>query len=169
MRRWGDGERFLRRIADIRAADEQATFRSSFILGYPGETERDHDRLLQFLAEAQLDWAGFFPFSNEVGTHAADLPEQVAPELALERLRECAELQDAITAARRDLLIGQERQVLVDAPGHGRTIHEAPEIDGIVRLPLNTVAGQLLDVLITAAEGPDLHAVRVAETAGAPR
>ena len=63
MRRWGDGERFLRRIEDIRAADAHATFRSSFILGYPGETERDHDLLLEFLEAAQLDWAGFFPFS----------------------------------------------------------------------------------------------------------
>ncbi|HVB92351.1 MAG TPA: MiaB/RimO family radical SAM methylthiotransferase [Acidimicrobiales bacterium] len=160
MRRWGDGERFLRRIADIRANDGNATFRSSFILGYPGETERDHDLLLEFLAEAQLDWAGFFTFSNEVGTHAADLPDQVPPELALERLRECTELQDGITAARRDLLIGQTRTVLVDAPGRGRTVHEAPEIDGIVLLPRDTVPGELLDVLITAAEGPDLTAVR---------
>jgi ribosomal protein S12 methylthiotransferase len=160
MRRWGDGERFLRRIADIRAADDRATFRSSFILGYPGETERDHDRLLEFLAEAQLDWAGFFPFSNEAGTHAADLPDQIPAALALERLRECAELQDAITAARRDLLVGERRQVLVDAPGRGRTVHEAPEIDGIVHLPDDTVAGELLDVVVTAAVGPDLYAVR---------
>jgi ribosomal protein S12 methylthiotransferase len=161
MRRWGDGDRFLRRIADIRSLDDHATFRSSFILGYPGETERDHDRLLEFLAAAQLDWAGFFPFSNEVGTHAAGLPDQVPAELALERLRECAELQDGITAARRDLLIGQVRQVLVDRPGRGRTVHEAPEIDGIVHLPADTVAGELLNVLVTAAEGPDLYAVRV--------
>jgi ribosomal protein S12 methylthiotransferase len=160
MRRWGDGERFLRRIADIRAADARATFRSSFILGYPGETERDHDRLLDFLAEAQLDWAGFFPFSNEAGTHAADLPDQVPAALALERLRECAELQDGITAARRDLLVGERRQVLVDAPGRGRTVHEAPEIDGIVHLPDDAVAGELLDVVVTAAVGPDLYAVR---------
>ena len=160
MRRWGDGERFLGRIADIRAAAPQATFRSSFILGYPGETERDHDRLLEFLATAQLDWAGFFPFSNEVGTHAADLPDQVPAALALERLRECAEIQDAITAARRDLLVGEQRQVLVDAPGVGRTVHEAPEIDGIVHLPHDTVAGELLTVEVTAATGPDLHAVR---------
>jgi ribosomal protein S12 methylthiotransferase len=164
MRRWGDGERFLRRIADIRTLDDRATFRSSFILGYPGETERDHDLLLQFLAEAQLDWAGFFPFSREVGTHAADLPDQVPAELALERLRECAELQDGITAARRDLLVGQRRQVLVDAPGVGRTVHEAPEIDGIVHLPADTVAGELLEVEIVAAEGPDLHAARVTTT-----
>jgi ribosomal protein S12 methylthiotransferase len=160
MRRWGDGERFLRRIADIRAADDRATFRSSFILGYPGETERDHDRLLEFLAEAQLDWAGFFPFSNEAGTHAADLPDQIPAALALERLRECAELQDGITAARRDLLVGERRQVLVDAPGRGRTVHEAPEIDGIVHLPDDTVPGELLNVVVTAAVGPDLYAVR---------
>jgi ribosomal protein S12 methylthiotransferase len=160
MRRWGDGERFLRRIADIRAADAQATFRSSFILGYPGETERDHDRLLEFLSSAQLDWAGFFPFSNEAGTHAADLPDQVPAALALERLRECAELQDGITAARRDLLVGSRREVLVDAPGRGRTVHEAPEIDGIVHLPDDTVAGELIDVLITAAVGPDLYGER---------
>jgi ribosomal protein S12 methylthiotransferase len=159
MRRWGDGERFLGRIADIRAADPAATFRSSFILGYPGETERDHDLLLEFLEAAQLDWAGFFPFSREDGTHAAGLEEQVPVELALERLRECAELQDAITAAKRDELIGATRQVLVDAPGQGRTVHEAPEIDGIVYLPTDLPVGSLVDVTITGAEGPDLYAV----------
>ncbi len=159
MRRWGDGDRFLARIAAIRAADAKATFRSSFILGYPGETERDPDRLLDFLEQAQLDWAGFFPFSKEVGTHAATLPDQVPPHLALERLRECAELQDAITAARRDRMVGEWRKVLVDAPGQGRTVHEAPEIDGIVHLPGDTVAGDLLTVELTAAAGPDLYAV----------
>jgi ribosomal protein S12 methylthiotransferase len=172
MRRWGDGERFLRRIADIRAAEPAATFRSSFILGYPGETERDHDLLLDFLAAAQLDWAGFFTFSNEDGTHAAGLPDQVPPELALERLRECAELQDAITAARRDALVGQTRQVLVDAPGRGRTVHEAPEIDGVVYVPDDLAVGDLVDVALIASEGPDLHAVPVgalaAASAGAP-
>ncbi len=140
MRRWGDGERFLRRIADIRAADPDATFRSSFILGYPGETERDHDLLLEFLDAAQLDWAGFFPFSHEDGTHAAGLDDQVPAELALERLRECAELQDAITAAKRDALIGATRQVLVDAPGRGRTVHEAPG-DRRHRVPADGLRG----------------------------
>ncbi len=172
MRRWGDGERFVRRIADIRAASPDATFRSSFILGYPGETERDHDLLLEFLAEAQLDWAGFFTFSNEDGTHAAGLPDQVPPELALDRLRECAELQDAITAAKRDALVGQVRRVLVDAPGRGRTVHEAPEIDGIVYVPDDLAVGDLVDVALVASEGPDLHAApvdaRTAVSAGAP-
>jgi ribosomal protein S12 methylthiotransferase len=161
MRRWGDGERFLRRIGDIRAAEPAATFRSSFILGYPGETERDHDLLLEFLAEAQLDWAGFFTNSLEDGTHAAGLPDQVPSELALERLRECAELQDAITAAKRDALVGQTRRVLVDAPGRGRTVHEAPEIDGIVHVPDDLVVGDLVDLALVGAEGPDLHAASV--------
>jgi ribosomal protein S12 methylthiotransferase len=167
MRRWGDGERFLRRIGDIRAAEPDATFRSSFILGYPGETERDHDLLLEFLAAAQLDWAGFFPYSREDGTHAADLDSQVPSELALERLRECAELQDAITAAKRDALIGLTREVLVDAPGQGRTVHEAPEIDGIVHVPDDLAVGSLVDVTITGAEGPDLYA-RTADRSPVP-
>jgi ribosomal protein S12 methylthiotransferase len=168
MRRWGDGDRFLRRIDDIRAADPHATFRSSFILGYPGETERDHDLLLEFLAAAQLDWAGFFPYSPEEGTYAAGLETQVPAGLALERLRECAEVQDAITAAMRDALIGATRQVLVDAPGQGRTVHEAPEIDGIVNLPMDLAVGSLVDVIITGAEGPDLHAVPVADRSPVP-
>ncbi len=164
MRRWGDGERFLRRIEDIRAADASATFRSSFILGYPGETERDHDLLLQFLEAAQLDWAGFFSFSSEEGTHAAGLADQVPPELALERLRECSELQDAITAAKRDQLVGECRTVLVDAPGEGRTVHEAPEIDGIVHVPATLQVGSLVDVHIVGAEGPDLSAVPTSDS-----
>ncbi|MGH9090127.1 MAG: MiaB/RimO family radical SAM methylthiotransferase [Acidimicrobiales bacterium] len=162
MRRWGDGERFLRRIEEIRAAEPAATFRSSFILGYPGETESDHDLLLAFLRAARLDWAGFFPFSPEEGTHAVGLDAQVPPALAMERLRECAELQDGITAARRDLLVGEVRQVLVDAPGVARTVHEAPEIDGIVQVPGWLPAGDLVDVVITGSLGTDLVAEPVA-------
>ena len=163
MRRWGDGERFLRRIEEIRAAEPAATFRSSFILGYPGETESDHDMLLAFLRAARLDWAGFFPFSPEEGTHAVGLDAPVPPPLAMERLRECAELQDSVTAARRDLLVGEVRQVLVDAPGVARTVHEAPEIDGIVQVPAWLRAGDLVDVVITGSLGTDLVAEPVPE------
>jgi ribosomal protein S12 methylthiotransferase len=159
MRRWGAGERFLDRISWIRRLDAQATFRSSFILGYPGETEEDHDRLLGFLESAQLDWAGFFLFSPEEGTHAVTLADQVPKGLALERLQECSELQDAITANRRDQLVGQRRTVLVDTPGIGRTIHEAPEIDGVVRVPESLAPGTLIELLISASLGTDLEAV----------
>src|ERR1700740_1353467 len=80
MRRWGDGQRFLARIAAIRRAHPDAAFRSSFIVGYPGESEEDHDQLLAFLGEAELDWAGFFPSSLEDGTYASGLSEQVPAE-----------------------------------------------------------------------------------------
>src|SRR5579884_3716672 len=75
MRRWGDGARFEARIDDIRNRYPEAAFRSSFIVGYPGETEDDHDQLLAFLSRARLEWAGFFPFSSEEGTYAATLPD----------------------------------------------------------------------------------------------
>ncbi len=77
MRRWGDGERFLRRIADIRAREPEAAFRSNFIVGYPGETENDHDALLDFVEQAQLDWCGFFAYSPEAGTYAMELDGEV--------------------------------------------------------------------------------------------
>jgi len=163
MRRSGESRRFLRRIEQIRRRAPEATFRSSFILGYPGETERDHDELLSFLRDAELDWAGFFPFSAEDGTVAASLPDQVPAELALERLRECSELQDAVTARRRDALVGTRCQVLVDEPGVGRTVHEAPEIDGVVRVDRSLPVGRLVDVVVTRSLGTDL----VAEVVGA--
>jgi tRNA A37 methylthiotransferase MiaB len=101
MRRWGDGSRFLARIDAIRARQPEAAFRSSFIVGYPGETESDHDELLRFLEDAQLDWAGFFSFSREEGTYAAGRADQVDPTLVAERMLECGELQDGVTAGRR--------------------------------------------------------------------
>ena len=158
MRRWGEGDRFLGRIRSIRSAEPTAAFRSSFIVGYPGETEADHDHLLEWLEAAQLDWVGFFPFSNEAGTYASGLVDQVPEALVAERLRECTELQDGITAARRDRLSGATVEVLVDAPGEGRTYREAPEIDGIVNLPADLAVGSFAEVLITGADGPDLFA-----------
>jgi ribosomal protein S12 methylthiotransferase len=158
MRRWGDGARFLERIATIRSRYPDAAFRSSFIVGYPGETEDDHDQLLSFVEEAQLDWAGFFAFSPEDGTYALELDGQVDPSLVSERLRELSELQDGITAARRDALVGSRYNVLVDAPGVARGHREAPEIDGIVMVPASLEVGSFATVTITGAAGPDLEA-----------
>lgn len=164
MRRWGEGERFLERIRSIRASEPAAAFRSSFIVGYPGETEADHDRLLEWIGDAQLDWVGFFPFSNERGTFASELPDQVPAELVAERLDECTALQDGITASRREQLIGTTVEVLVDAPGEGRSYREAPEIDGIVAVPLEVAVGSFVDVVVTGADGPDLIAGPVDDT-----
>ena len=158
MRRWGDGERFLKRIEDIRALSPQAAFRSNFIVGYPGETEEDHDQLLRFVEEAQLDWCGFFTFSPEEGTHAMTQPDHVDQSLMNERIAELREMQDAITASRRDDLIGETVNVLIDEMGIGRTHREAPSIDGVVHVSDTLEVGKFYDVTIADAMGPDLVA-----------
>jgi ribosomal protein S12 methylthiotransferase len=160
MRRWGDGDRFLRRIEDIRRREASASFRSNFIVGYPGETEEDHDQLLSFVREARLDWCGFFAYSREEGTYAYDLDGTVPEGLVRERLAELTELQDAITAQSRDQLIGHDIEVLVDRPGVGRSFREAPEIDGEVHLPKDLTPGTFHVVRVVGAVGPDLSAER---------
>ncbi|MEX2294634.1 MAG: 30S ribosomal protein S12 methylthiotransferase RimO [Acidimicrobiales bacterium] len=158
MRRWGDGEKFLRRIADIRSRAPESAFRSNFIVGYPGETEDDHDLLLRFVDEVRLDWCGFFAYSREEGTYATELDGEVDRALMLDRLAELREMQDGITAARRDDLVGEVVDVLVDAPGVARSHREAPEIDGIVTVPVELAVGSIVTVRITGAEGPDSFA-----------
>lgn len=155
MRRWGDGQRFLNRIADIREREPQAAFRSNFIVGYPGETEADHDELLRFVEEAQLDWCGFFAYSPEDGTYAMQLDGAVDTGLMNERLAELRELQDDITAARSDDTIGAVVRVLVDEPGVARSTREAPEIDGIVEVPDHLAVGEFHEVRVVSAMGPD--------------
>src|SRR5262249_8574346 len=140
MKRWGSGDRFLTILDRIRRDEPAAVFRSSFIVGFPGETEADHDQLLQFLTAAELDWAGFFAFSREDGTAAATLDGAVDDDLVSERLRECADAQDPITGMHRAALVGAELAVTIDEVDDnsgeplGRTYREAPEIDGVVRL-----------------------------------
>ena len=159
MRRWGDKDRFLERIERIRSLEPNATFRSNFIVGYPGETEEDHDQLLDFVREAQLDWCGFFSFSPEDGTHALTLPDHVEESLMHERLSELREMQDNITAERRDALLGETIQVLVDEPGIARSFREAPEIDGVVQVPDTLEVGRFHTVVVEQVFGPDLIAV----------
>lgn len=158
MRRWGNGEKFLRRITDIRAREPEAAFRSNFIVGYPGETEDDHDELLRFVEEAEVDWCGFFAYSPESGTYAADLDGQVDEELVSERLAELRELQDGITARKRDELLGSRVEVLVDTPGTARSHREAPEIDGVIGVPDHLAPGTFSTLTVTGALGPDLEA-----------
>ena len=159
MKRWGDGPRFLERIARIRTLSPDAAFRSNFIVGYPGETEEDHDQLLAFVRNAQLDWCGFFAFSPEDGTHALTLPNRVEESLMNERLAELRELQDNISAERRDLLLGETIEVLVDEPGIARSFREAPEIDGVVQVPEHLEVGRFHTVVVEQVFGPDLIAV----------
>ncbi|NIR40584.1 MAG: 30S ribosomal protein S12 methylthiotransferase RimO, partial [Actinobacteria bacterium] len=116
----------------IRRADPEAALRSSFIVGFPGETDDDVDELAEFLEDAGLDWAGFFPYSAEEGTPAASLPEQVPADVAAERLRSLQTIQEEVTADRNAAMVGRQIEVVVDQVEDGtavaRSYREAPEI-----------------------------------------
>ncbi len=161
MRRFGSGEIFLQRIADIRAKEPSAVFRSNFIVGYPGETEADHQELMEFIELAQLNWAAFFLYSEEDGTYAKMLGDKVPTFLASQRRAELQSLQLDITEAKRDKLVGTTQKVLVDAAGEARSFMEAPEIDGIIHIPQphkeSYKTGDFLEVKITGVSGCDLH------------
>ena len=158
MKRWGDAERFRDLISEIRRNSPSAVFRSNFIVGYPGETEEDQDQLIDFIKEMQLDWCGFFSFSDEEGTYASGLEGKIDRSLIIERLKELSYLQDEITSSKRDALIGERISVLVDSHGVGRTYREAPEIDGVVSVPDSCQVGEFTDLIVKGSLGPDLEA-----------
>lgn len=158
MKRWGDAERFRDLISEIRRNSPNAVFRSNFIVGYPGETEEDQDQLIDFIKEMQLDWCGFFAFSDEEDTYASGLEGKIDRSLIIERLKELSYLQDEITSSKRDALIGERISVLVDSHGVGRTYREAPEIDGVVSVPDSCQVGEFTDLIVKGSLGPDLEA-----------
>jgi ribosomal protein S12 methylthiotransferase len=159
MRRPGSGERHLELIAAIRSAAPHAALRSSFIVGFPGETDENVETLAGFLEQAGLDWAGFFPYSPEPGTPAELLPGRVDPDLVLERLRYLQRTQDALTERANHAQLGRIHDVLIDQVEDGvpvgRTYREAPEIEGVVTLDGGR-AGEWVTVRITGAYGLDL-------------
>ena len=172
-----DGGRFTELIDGIRSREPDAAFRSSFIVGFPGESEDDHEALLALIQEVELDWAGFFPFSKEDGTAAASMPGDVPSELAAERLRELSEVQDRISImARRDALVRRTVDVLVDEVREeaglvvGRTHREAPEIDGVVSVngAAGVHPGAVVSATVTGSIGPDLEATLVSPSADVP-
>lgn len=165
MSRPGNGTRYLELIANIRTAAPEAALRSSFIVGFPGETEGDVETLAEFLEEAQLDWAGFFPYSAEDGTPAADLAGRIDPERATERLRYLQAIQEDLTGRANAAQVGRTHEVLIDQVEDGvpvgRTYREAPEIDGMVTLDRGQ-PGEWVQAEITASYGVDLAAEVVA-------
>ena len=158
MRRPGDGESHLGLIERIRRVAPEAALRSSFIVGFPGESEDDVAGLAAFLEAARLDWAGFFPFSPEEGTPAADLPGKVPAAEAAERVRRLEGLQERITAERNAAQVGRVVEVLVDLVEDGtpvgRSYREAPEIDGMILLDRGR-AGEWVQARITGSYGSD--------------
>lgn len=164
MKRPASSENNLARIKAWREVCPDITIRSTFITGFPGETEEDFNMLLDFLQEAQLDRVGCFAYSAVDGAAANQLPDQVPEELKQERLARFMELQESISAEKLNQKIGRIEMVLVDEVNGdqaiGRTSADAPEIDGVVYLANaeGLQVGDLVEVEITDADGHDLWA-----------
>lgn len=162
MKRPGNTEKHLALIETIRRLNPQAALRSSFIVGFPGETDTHTETLADFLEAARLDWAGFFPYSAEPGTPAATMDKQVLRETAMERLRYLTDIQTEITTEANQAWIGESDVVLVDQVEDGvpvaRSYRHAPEIDGVVSLDRGE-PGDWLTVEFTGVYGPDMEAV----------
>jgi ribosomal protein S12 methylthiotransferase len=178
MNRPGDGEAYLQFLEKLRRACPEVSARSTFITGFPGETESDFETLLQFVEAAQLDWVGVFTYSPEEGSPAAAMPDPVPKRVALARRRELMRRQREISAARRRRWIGRTMEVLVEqAPpdgrrGIGRSQGQAPEIDGIVRLTRRAgaaplVPGQFVSAHVSGSTAYDLDAAVVDRLSGA--
>ncbi|MEX1004447.1 MAG: 30S ribosomal protein S12 methylthiotransferase RimO [Acidimicrobiia bacterium] len=165
MRRPGSGDRYRDLIDQIRAADAGATLRSSFIVGFPGETDDDVEELAEFLEDVRLDWAGFFPYSAEEGTPAAELESRVDRSDIEDRLRYLNGIQEEITSEINGGRVGEVVRVLVDQVEDdfpvGRTAWQAPEIDGVIVLDEGT-PGEWVTAEITSTVGTDLEAKVVA-------
>jgi ribosomal protein S12 methylthiotransferase len=169
MRRFGDGDRFLQLIDQIRALAPDAGIRSNFIVGFPGETEADVAELQDFLAAARLDAVGVFGYSDEDGTEAAALPDQLPEDEIAARVEELASLADELMAERAAARIGCRADVLIDevlpdGSYLGRAEHQAPEVDGAteVRSERPLAVGDLIEAVVTGSDGVDLHAAAVA-------
>jgi ribosomal protein S12 methylthiotransferase len=156
MKRPASAEKVLERIRAWRAVCPELTIRSTFIAGFPGETEAEFSQLLEFLEEAKLDRVGCFAYSPVEGAAANDLPDAVPEEIREQRRARFMAVQEKISARKLKAKIGKAVEVLVDEPGIGRSKADAPEIDGVVRFKGGR-AGELAQVLIDRADAHDLY------------
>ena len=165
MKRPANAENTIKRIQSWREVCPDITLRSTFIVGFPGETEDDFEQLLDFLDEAQLDRVGCFAYSAVDGATANELPNPVAEELKQHRLERFMQKQAVISANKLQQRVGQSLQVIVDGiseDGHAlaRSKAEAPEVDGwvIIKNQDKLVSGEFVNVKVTEADEHDLWA-----------
>jgi ribosomal protein S12 methylthiotransferase len=156
MKRPASAEKVLQRLKGWRDICPDLTVRSTFIVGFPGETEAEFEELLSFLEEAQLDRVGCFEYSPVDGAAANQLPDAVPVALKKERHGRFMKAQERISANRLQRKIGKTIPVIVDEPGIGRSMADAPEIDGVVHFK-GGIAGEFRAVLIDRASAHDLH------------
>ena len=173
MKRPASGEKNIERVAAWRAICPDLTIRSTFIVGFPGETEAEFEHLLEFLQAAQLDRVGCFTYSPVDGAAANALANPVPEEIKLERLDRFMRLQETISEARLRRWVGRRVRVLIDSVDAdegqliGRTTADAPDIDGVVRIspdpnsrhPIPAAIGEFAMVDIVDSDAHDLHAI----------
>ncbi len=161
MRRFGDSEKFLHLISQIRALSPEAGIRSNFIVGFPGETQADFDDLANFIGAAKLDAIGIFGYSDEDNTEALDLSDKVDEDLIKSRVESLSSLADEMVSMRAAARIGENVRVLIEDSElqEGRAAHQGPEVDGTTSfIDTNFEVGQYIDAVIIDSMGADLVA-----------
>jgi len=168
MGRPADVQRTRDFVAALRDAVPDIAIRTTFIVGFPGETEEEFSALLDFLSEMSFDHVGVFPYSRERGTRAASLPNQVSQRTKERRYRVAMERQQAVSLERNRTLVGRVLPVLIEGVGDdmvvGRSYRDAPEVDGLVFLRGKASVGDMVSARITRALEYDL----LGEDGGAP-
>ncbi|HUW87593.1 MAG TPA: 30S ribosomal protein S12 methylthiotransferase RimO [Candidatus Paceibacterota bacterium] len=162
MRRFGDSEKFLHLIAQIRALAPEAGIRSNFIVGFPGETEEDYQELVSFISRARLDAVGIFGYSDEDNTEALDLAEKIDGDMIHDRVENLSTLADNLVSERASERIGEEVLVLIEDAElqEGRAAHQGPEVDGTTSFIGTSFAiGEYISGRVVDSVGADLIAV----------
>ena len=162
MRRFGDGEKFLHLISQIRALSPEAGIRSNFIVGFPGESDSQYTDLVEFLSQAQLDAIGVFGYSDEDKTEGISLANKVSPEVIGERVAELSTLVDELITQRAEARIGQMVTVLIEDEDEqeGRADHQGPDVDGstFVKSRNKYRVGEYVQAVVSDVMGVDLIA-----------
>ena len=162
MRRFGDGEKFLHLISQIRALSPEAGIRSNFIVGFPGESDSQYTDLVEFLSQAQLDAIGVFGYSDEDKTEGMSLVNKVSPEVIGERVAELSTLVDELITQRAEARIGQMVTVLIEDEDEqeGRADHQGPDVDGstFVKSRNKYRVGEYVQAVVSDVMGVDLIA-----------
>ena len=161
MRRFGDSEKFLHLINQIRVLSPEAGIRSNFIVGFPGENQEDFDDLANFITHAKLDAVGVFGYSDEDNTEALDLADKVDPEIIAQRVESLSSLADEMVSLRAQARIGESVRVLIEDEElqEGRAAHQGPEVDGTTSfIGTNFKVGQYVEAVVIDSMGADLVA-----------
>lgn len=161
MRRFGDNEKFLHLINQIRVLSPDAGIRSNFIVGFPGETEEDFNELATFITEAKLDAVGIFGYSDEDNTEALNLADKIDDEIIAQRVESLSSLADEMVSMRAQARIGETVRVLIEDAElqEGRAAHQGPEVDGSTSfIGTDFVVGQYVDAVVIDSMGADLVA-----------